>query len=234
MRSTSMTHVYFMPGMAANPSIFEYIQLPDDQYTIHWLKWKIPYKNECMHSYITRMLEDVIHPHPVLIGVSFGGVIVQEMAKLIPVKRLILVSTVKSKHELPARMKMARKTGLYKILPTSLAGRIGDLENLPVGEFTKKRAHLYKQYLSVSDKEYLDWAIEQMVCWDQEEPLKGTIHIHGDKDVVFPIKNIENCIILEGGTHIMIINRFRWFNKHLPSLIEEGKLAEEKNTIKKD
>ncbi|WP_228482361.1 alpha/beta hydrolase [Mesonia oceanica] len=229
-----MTHVYFMPGMAANPSIFEYIQLPDDQYTIHWLKWKIPYKNECMHSYITRMLEDVIHPHPVLIGVSFGGVIVQEMAKLIPVKRLILVSTVKSKHELPARMKMARKTGLYKILPTSLAGRIGDLENLPVGEFTKKRAHLYKQYLSVSDKEYLDWAIEQMVCWDQEEPLKGTIHIHGDKDVVFPIKNIENCIILEGGTHIMIINRFRWFNKHLPSLIEEGKLAEEKNTIKKD
>lgn len=234
MRSTSMTHVYFMPGMAANPSIFEYIQLPDDQYTIHWLKWKIPYKNECMHSYVTRMLEDVIHPHPVLIGVSFGGVIVQEMAKLIPVKRLILVSTVKSKHELPARMKMARKTGLYKILPTSLAGRIGDLENLPVGEFTKKRAHLYKQYLSVSDKEYLDWAIEQMVCWDQEEPLKGTIHIHGDKDVVFPIKNIENCIILEGGTHIMIINRFRWFNKHLPSLIEEGKLAEEKKTIKKD
>ena len=221
-----MTHVYFMPGMAANPSIFEYIQLPDDQYTIHWLKWKIPYKNECMHSYITRMLEDVIHPHPVLIGVSFGGVIVQEMAKLIPVKRLILVSTVKSKHELPARMKMARKTGLYKILPTSLAGRIGDLENLPVGEFTKKRAHLYKQYLSVSDKEYLDWAIEQMVCWDQEEPLKGTIHIHGDKDVVFPIKNIENCIILEGGTHIMIINRFRWFNKHLPSLIEKGELVE--------
>ena len=72
MRSTSMTHVYFMPGMAANPSIFEYIQLPDDQYTIHWLKWKIPYKNECMHSYITRMLEDVIHPHPVLILGKFA------------------------------------------------------------------------------------------------------------------------------------------------------------------
>ncbi len=224
-----MTQVYFMPGMAANPTIFEYIKLPEDKYTIHWLKWKIPYKNESMHSYVTRMLEDVVHPNPVLIGVSFGGVIVQEMAKLIAVKRLILVSTVKSKHELPARMKMARKTGLYKILPTSLAGRIGDLENLPVGEFAKKRAHLYKQYLSVSDKKYLDWAIQQMVCWDQEEPLEGTIHIHGDKDIVFPIKNIENCIIIEGGTHIMIINRFRWFNKHLPSLIKEGKLVEEKN-----
>ena len=219
------THVYFMPGMAANPSIFEYIKLPEN-YVIHWLKWKIPYHNECMHSYITRMLEDVIHNNPVLIGVSFGGIIVQEMAKLIPVKRLILVSTVKSKQELPPRMKLARKTGLYKILPTSLAGRIGDLEKLPVGEFTRKRAHLYKQYLSVSDKQYLDWAIQKMVCWDQETPLEGTIHIHGDSDLVFPIKNIENCIILEGGTHIMIINRFRWFNKYLPSLIEEGNLVE--------
>ncbi|WP_292246066.1 alpha/beta hydrolase [Mesonia sp.] len=220
-----ITHVYFMPGMAANPSIFEHINLPDN-YKIHWLKWKIPYHNECMHSYITRMLEDVVHTNPVLIGVSFGGVIVQEMAKLISVKRLILVSTVKSKHELPARMKLARKTGLYKILPTSLAGRIGDLEKLPVGEFTRKRAHLYKQYLSVSDKQYLDWAIQKMVCWDQEAPLENTIHIHGDSDLVFPIKNIENCIIVEGGTHIMIINRFRWFNQHLVSLIEDGALVE--------
>ena len=219
------THVYFMPGMAANPSIFEYINLPK-KYVIHWLKWKIPYHNESMHSYITRMLEDVVHTDPVLIGVSFGGVIVQEMAKLISVKRLILVSTVKSKHELPARMKLARTTGLYKILPTSLAGRIGDLEKLPVGEFTRKRAHLYKQYLSVSDKQYLDWAIQKMVCWDQEEPLEGTIHIHGDADLVFPIKNIKNCIVIEGGTHIMIINRFRWFNKYLPSLIEKGELVE--------
>jgi len=221
-----MTHVYFMPGMAADPSIFEHIKLSEKEYKVHWLQWKIPYDNECMHAYITRMLEDVVHANPVLIGVSFGGVIVQEMAKLIPVKRLILISTVKTWHELPSRMKLARKTGLYKFLPTSLAGKIGLLEKLPVGEFTRKRAHLYKQYLSVSDKKYLDWAIEKMVCWDQEVPLKGTIHIQGDADIVFPIKNIKDCIVVEGGTHIMIINRFRWFNQNLPSLIAEGKVLE--------
>jgi len=222
----AMTHVYFMPGMAADPSIFEHIKLSEKEYTIHWLTWKIPYANECMHAYVTRMLEEIVHPKPVLIGVSFGGVIVQEMAKLIPVKRLILISTVKTKHELPARMKLARKTGIYRFLPTSLAGKIGLLEKLPVGEFTRKRAHLYKQYLSVSDKKYLDWAIEKMVCWDQEVPLEGTIHIQGDADIVFPIKNIKDCIVVEGGTHIMIINRFRWFNENLPSLIAEGKVLE--------
>ena len=35
-------HVYLMPGMAANPSIFEYIKLPEDQFKIHWLEWVIP------------------------------------------------------------------------------------------------------------------------------------------------------------------------------------------------
>ena len=64
------THVYFMPGMAANPSIFEYINLPK-KYVIHWLKWKIPYHNESMHSYITRMLEDVVHADPKAINFSF-------------------------------------------------------------------------------------------------------------------------------------------------------------------
>ena len=29
--NTKLTHVYLMPGMAANPSIFEHIELPEDQ-----------------------------------------------------------------------------------------------------------------------------------------------------------------------------------------------------------
>ncbi|MFD2432613.1 alpha/beta fold hydrolase [Mesonia maritima] len=221
-----MTHVYFMPGMAANPSIFEFIKLPETEYEVHWLAWKIPEKNESLKDYAIRILAEIKHENPVLIGVSFGGVIVQEISKLISVKRLILISTVKSRDELPSRMKFARKTKLYKILPTSLAGYVGLLEKFPVGEFAKKRIKLYKKYMSVSEKQYLDWAIEKMVCWNQEKPLPNTIHIHGDHDVIFPLKNIKDCIIIPGGTHVMIINRFRWFNEHLPSLISEGKLAE--------
>ena len=44
--TSDITHVYLMPGMAANPSIFEHIKLPEDRYKIHWLEWQIPEKDE--------------------------------------------------------------------------------------------------------------------------------------------------------------------------------------------
>ena len=86
-------------------------------------------------------------------------------------------------------------------------------------ENPSKRMELYKKYLSVSDKQYLNWAIKNMVCWNQERPLPNVIHIHGDNDAVFPIKNINDCNVIKGGTHIMIINKYKWFNENLPKLI---------------
>lgn len=232
MTQDKLIHIYFMPGMAANPSIFEHIKLPEDQFKMHWLEWKIPAPKESLKDYTKRMLADVHHENPVLIGVSFGGVIVQEMSKQIRVKRLILISTVKNKFELPKSMRFAKITALYKIFPTSLVDKIDGLDKLSVGKYLTKRAQLYRQYLSVSDQVYIDWALEQMLFWDQEETLPNVIHIHGDKDIIFPHKNIKDCITIKNGTHIMVIDRFRWFNEHLPELILKGKLNPK--NLKKD
>ena len=220
----SLTHVYLMPGMAAASSIFARIKLPSEKFEIHYLEWELPKADEDLESYAKRMLLHIKHPDPVLIGVSFGGVIVQEMAKLKDFKRLIIISSVKCSNELPPRMKFASKTGLFKLIPTGLASYVDHFEKVAVGDFLKKRARLYKQYIAITDKRYLDWAIKNMVNWKCEQPNEEVIHIHGDKDEVFPIKNINNMIVVKGGTHIMIVNRFRWFNENLPDLITTGKL----------
>ncbi|WP_299438804.1 alpha/beta hydrolase [uncultured Aquimarina sp.] len=215
-----VTHVYFVPGMAADVSIFEFIELPKDTYSIHTIPWKIPEKSESIENYAKRMCEEIEHKDCVLIGVSFGGIMVQEMSKYLNVKKLIIISSVKNKHELPRRIKLTRKTKAYKLMPTSLISKIDNWEKLAFGDFAKKRAAMYQKYLSVNDKTYLDWAIENIVCWNQEESIEGIVHIHGDKDIVFPISHIKDCIRLEKGTHVMIINRARWFNEHLPEIIE--------------
>jgi len=216
-----VTHVYFVPGMAADVSIFEFIKLPEDRYVKHVIPWKIPEKKESIEVYAKRMCEEVVHTPCVLIGVSFGGIMVQEMSKFLKFKKIIIISSVKSKHELPGRMKLARKTKVYKLMPTSLVSKIDNWEKLAFGDFAKKRAIMYQKYLSINDKTYLDWAIKNVVCWEQEKPIEGVVHIHGDKDIVFPIINITNCIAIEKGTHVMIINRARWFNEHLPKIIED-------------
>ncbi len=214
-----LIHVYLMPGMAANPTIFENIELPTDQFEIHWLEWMMPEPTETLECYAKRMISKISHDNIVLLGVSFGGILVQEMSKHIEVRKLFVVSSVKSMHELPKRMKLMKYTKAYKILPTQLVGSIDLLAKFSFGDNITKRIELYKKFLSVSDKQYLDWAIAQVIEWDQEEPNKNAIYIQGDNDAVFPHSCVGNCIIIKGGTHIMIINRFKWFNKNLPKLI---------------
>ncbi|WP_106794846.1 alpha/beta hydrolase [Aquimarina sp. Aq78] len=220
--SQEVSHVYFVPGMAADVSIFEYIKLPKDKFVTQTLPWKIPDKNESIENYAKRMCEEIEHTNCILIGVSFGGVMVQEMSRYLNLKKLIIISSVKNKFELPTRIKIARKTRAYKLLPTAIVSKIDNWEKLAFGDFAKKRAAMYQKYLSINDKRYLDWAIEKMVCWDQEKTPDELIHIHGDKDIVFPIANIKKCITVDGGTHVMIVNRAKWFNKHLPEIISDN------------
>ena len=208
-----------MPGLAASATIFERIDLPKDTFEIHLLEWFVPEKLENLQEYAKRMAKNVKHKEVVLIGVSFGGILVQEMAQFLSVKKLIIVSSVKSNKELPRRMKLLKTTKAYKLLPTSLLGNIELLVKYAFGNVIKQRLKLYERYLHMKNKDYLDWAIEQVICWERVEVDLNVIHIHGDADEVFPSKNIKNFINVKGGTHLMILNRFKWFNQNLPKLI---------------
>ena len=214
-----LIHVYFVPGMAANPSIFDHIKLPESQFEMHFLEWMIPEKNETLPKYAQRMVAKIEHQNPVLIGVSFGGILVQEMSKFIKVKKLIVISSMKSKLELPKTLKVLKTTKAYKILPTQLIENFELLAKFALGKSASKRIELYRKYLSVRDKTYLDWAIEQIIFWEQETPHPEAVYIHGDKDAVFPNSCQGDCVVVKGGTHIMIINKYKWFNENLPELL---------------
>lgn len=214
------THCYFVPGLAASKEIFKNIRLPEDQFEIHILEWLIPEKDESISAYAQRMAAHVKHPNPVLLGVSFGGVVAQEMSAFLNLKKLIIVSSVKTRNELPKRLKAIRKTGIYRLVPTGWALSVKDLTKFAIGPRSRKRLKLYQEYLWMRDKVYLDWAIKQMVCWDRESPLTDIIHIHGDADIVFPIKNIEATHVIPQGTHIMILNKGSKVSKLLENILK--------------
>jgi pimeloyl-ACP methyl ester carboxylesterase len=211
--------VYFMPGLAASSAIFERIDLDQAIFEVHLLEWEIPLQKETLYSYAKRMASKIKEENVVLVGVSFGGVLVQEMALFVKVRKLIIISSVKSNLEVPLRMKIAKSTKAYKLVPTALLQNIEVLSNFSFGSAIQRRLKLYQKYLSVRNKMYLEWAIEQMILWDRTEPDQRVIHIHGDADEVFPIKNIQNCIPVKGGTHIMILSKYRWLNENLPKII---------------
>lgn len=217
----SKTHIYFVPGLAAGKEIFENISLPSEAYEIHIIEWLIPEKKETLTEYAKRMAAKVLVPNAVLIGVSFGGVVAQEMNSFLNLKKLIIISSVKSKGELPSKMRIFKTFPAYRLIPPSFLENTKNLVKYGLGIKSKAKLETYQKYLSVKNTQYLKWAIKQMVGWDRIEEIENVIHIHGDKDPVFPIEKIKNCIIVPGGTHIMLIVKFKWLNDNLPKIIEE-------------
>lgn len=210
-----------MPGMAASPRIFEFIDLAEF-FEVVLLSWISPQPEETLAHYAKRMCERVEHEEPVLLGVSFGGVLVQEMAKHIKCSKVVLVSSIKSNKELPLSMQLSQKTNAHRLLPTQWIKNLESLALFVFGSSVERKIGLYQKYLSERDPAYLNWAIHSLVNWDQEVFDPGVIHVHGEKDNMFPFKNIIKTPYLHTlpkGAHAMILAHPQWFNKELPKLL---------------
>lgn len=210
-----------MPGLAASAAIFERIVLPEDIFETVLLEWEIPLYKETLPEYAKRIAQKIQHPNPVLIGVSFGGILVQEMTRFIEARKVIIISSVKTNVEFPRRMKVAKTTKAYKLIPTNLVANVESLSKFSFGYKIDQRLKLYEKFLRVRDKRYLDWAVEQVILWERTIADEKVVHIHGDDDDVFPIKHIQNCIVVKGGTHAMILGKYKWLNENLPRIILE-------------
>jgi len=214
--------VYFMPGLAASPLIFENIHLPEDLYECFYLEWLLPVGNEPLADYAKRIAQNIKHDNPILIGVSFGGVIVQELSRVINARKVIIISSVRCNAEFPRRMRFAKMTHAYRFFPTGIMTRVHWLAKVAVGNnVISRRLNLYEKFLSVRDKKYLDWALKSIILWDRAVPDENVVHIHGDADEVFPPKYLKNFIPVKGGKHIMIINKYKWLNENLPQLLAD-------------
>jgi len=222
----SKTVIYFMPGLAASPKIFENLSLPTDQYELYYLTWLKPLSiKESLANYAKRLCKEIKHSNIVLIGVSFGGIVIQEMSKYVDVKKLIIISSIKSYNEFSNNFRFAKKLKAYSLFPTKVISNFDKFKYFFIGKYLKKKAKLYETYLSERDELYLNWSIRNVLLWKQEYPIEGLVHIQGTKDPIFPVKKIKNYIAIKGGTHAMILLRAKKISKIIQTTLTD------KNTI---
>ena len=214
--------VYFVPGLAASPLIYERIKLPEELCESIFLEWEDPLDGETLHDYSRRLCKKVTHERPVLVGVSMGGLVVQEMAECIETRKVVIISSVKSYHEYQPLFKQARKTRTYNIVPTTLLINLEKLAKYHIfGRKLNQRFMLYKRYLHMRSKKYWDWSIKEIIMWDRAEADPNVVHIHGDQDIIFPSKYIKNFILVPGGSHIMLVIKPDIISEHLTKVIRD-------------
>jgi pimeloyl-ACP methyl ester carboxylesterase len=197
--------IYCISGFGADERVFSKLNFGD--HTVKYLPWEIPKKAETLLVYTQRFIEQMDQPDPILVGLSFGGMVTIEIAKQIPVKKILMISSVKTAEEMPWYFRMAGKSRINKIIPLKPYSFLEPLENYNLGVETEEEKILVREYRQKINPQYSNWAIDQIINWHNTSKPENIIHIHGSNDHIFPIKNIKANYVIQGGGHLMLMNR---------------------------
>lgn len=200
-----MKTIYCISGLGADEKAFSNLTIKD--HTMVYLPWLQPLPGEAIEQYAKRMSADIKEANPILLGLSFGGMMSIEISKILPVSKIIIVSSVKSISEIPAWMRHSGKMGLNKFISMRGYKVIEPIQNFILGISTAEEKAMIRRYRKKEHLVYTNWAVNAAINWRNNWQPPVLFHIHGDNDNLFPIKNIAPTHIVKGGGHFMIMNK---------------------------
>lgn len=198
-------NIFCISGLGADERIFS--RLNFHQHRVRHIPWIIPDRKESLNDYVNAMASQIDTDDPVLIGVSFGGMIAIEIAKTRNVKKVVLISSIKTKFEKPFYYKVASTLRLNKFIPLRPYRILEPIENYSLGVTTPEEKVLAAEYRKHLNITYSNWAIDQVLHWHNTAVPPNLVHIHGSNDHVFPLRYVKPDYIIEGGSHLMVLNR---------------------------
>lgn len=196
--------LYCLSGLGVDRRAFQNIKA-DGVELIH-IDWIDPLPKEALEHYAKRLFNQV-NPEDGynLLGVSFGGMIATEFAKIKHPNKLFLISTINNRSQLNLMFKIGSALMLHKLIPTSMARRSNFVTNYLFSVKDKNDKQLLTDILRDTDPVFLKWAMNAITKWNNNLKPKGIV-IHGSKDRMLPLKQDAQYII-DGGGHFMIVNR---------------------------
>lgn len=200
-----MSKIYIFSGLGVDRRVFDNIDFGN--LDVEFVDWIDPLKNEPLENYAKRISQKITNDNPILIGLSFGGMVAVEISKIIKTEKIILIGSAKNKFELPKFNRISGKLKLNKLIPKSIFKKQNLVTNWIFGIETDSEKQLLKEILKDTDPNFFSWAINEIVNWKNETIPENVIHIHGNKDRIIPFKNVKADFVIEGGGHFMTVNR---------------------------
>jgi len=198
-------HLYIFSGLGADERAFQQLDLSD--YPVTHIKWIRPKEDESIEAYAKRLIDQIPNSNPVLVGLSFGGLMAVEVSKHIRTEKIILISSVKTKKEIPLPYRIMGSIGLQKMLPLQLMKRPNAFTNFLFGAVTSEDKKLLKPMLAHTDTDFLKWAMHKVSTWKNGFNPGNITHIHGTADRILPYRNVQCDFTIRDGGHMMVLNR---------------------------
>ncbi|MDH7462892.1 alpha/beta hydrolase [Chitinophagaceae bacterium 26-R-25] len=193
---------YFLSGLGADKRAFKHIKVPDKYEPVH-VDWITPVKTENIRDYAKRLSAIVDDSEPfILIGVSFGGIIACEIAKITNPQKVIIISSVTTYTEIPLVYRLAGKYSLDKYLPYTYMLKANSTLFWLFGPLTSEAKLLLGDIIQDTDRHFFKWAISQLVRWKNDMKPVNLLQLHGKKDKIF--WNSKAQYYIDGGGHFMV------------------------------
>ena len=218
MHDTETIPVYLIPGQGSDSTLFSELHF-DERFSLRYVQLPTPAKNAGMKDYAMEQIDT--NSYPVLIGVSLGGMICTELNDLMRCRKVILISSAKSRKELPARYRFQRYIPLYKPVPKRLMKK-GALMLQPLVEPDRnKRKEVFMKMLGSKDPLYIKRTVNLIVHWDRKSYDPAVIHIHGDNDHTIPLRYVKANYVIKGGSHMMTLTMANEISPLLNKLLSD-------------
>lgn len=205
-----MKTLYLFSGLGADRRVFDALDFTGAE--VRHIEWTTPLPNESMPDYAKRITAQIATPNPILIGLSFGGMMAVEVAKHIKTERILLISSAKGKSEIPGYYRWLGILGLHKLVPDEQVTKASWLLYWLFGTRNAEDRKLLAAILADTDPVFFKWAIHNIVTWKEMRALLPIVHIHGSADRILPCCFIKADHILPGGGHLMVVNRAKEIN----------------------
>lgn len=208
---------YFIGGIASDERIFKYQMVAIERAV--YLPFPRHDKHDTMETYAQKFIPLIDTTKPFnIVANSMGGIMAMELIKHIHPEKVVLISSIKSRKEMPFILKQMKFTNMHKLLPGK--GFIGAIQfgSLFKREVLKEPAmrRLAISMAKNNSPKFLYWCVNAIVKWNgKEDYRKDIVHIHGTGDEMFPYRNIKNAIPVKGGSHAMLLNKHQEVNKLL-------------------
>ncbi|WP_375561854.1 hypothetical protein ACE193_04700 [Bernardetia sp. OM2101] len=221
------TIIYLFSGLGADKSVFNDLFFLKTR-KHKFIEWETP-KTDDLEDYALQLAEQIDKTKKIiLIGISFGGMLISTLSKHIQTEKVILISSANNPSELPFLYRLFGKLKLYFFIPAFLLNKPNKVLSFAFGTVQKKHKKEEKQLYHIiknTNPKQAKSFIKMILTWENNnhKTLTNSIfRIHGTNDLILPYSKdkITNQFLIKNGGHFMILTHSEEVNNRLKEILK--------------
>lgn len=197
--------VYLLPGVGCDQRLYDRIELPAHHRVVK-LEWPAFTDRDTLPAIAARMRPHVdAGERHILVGVSMGGMVAQELAALTGPEKVVLISSWTGPQEWTPFVRVSARLGLSTLIRDWSMRAVWPLKKLVDKRESSVDGLLWDMACKQTARQLRN-GTGAILRW-QGSPWHGPlVRIHGDKDIVTPLRFPVDHLV-KGGEHVMVLTR---------------------------